>query len=244
MARNTGDRGSRDTIGRHGSFRILGSSDWLRGPQLVIACTLVAAFAAFVLSISLPKQYVAEASVSVRDPIFDPYRVAVTDTPPPREITGTETNFRLVSIETAAQQAAQVSGGRLTSDEIADGIELEGADDSDAITINATARSPVHAALVANAFAASYVELWRNANQLKIERATRETGPQVLAEGLVPGEASLLQPATVQGSRLIPRRNLATLLGGALGLFLGLALAALRGGKGAQVLRMSSSPTD
>jgi uncharacterized protein involved in exopolysaccharide biosynthesis len=187
---------------------------------------------------------VAEASVSVRDTIFDPFRVAVTDEPPPREITGTESNFRVVSEEAAARRAAQTSGLSMTSDEIADEVEVVGEDGSDAVRVEATAPSAAQAAAVANAFVASYVELWRMANGSKVERARSQASPQVLAEGLVPGKASVLQPAATPSSPSKPRTLLNTLLGGALGLFLGVALAVMVAGKSAQVLRFGGASTD
>jgi uncharacterized protein involved in exopolysaccharide biosynthesis len=212
----------------------------LRGRLLVVASTLIAAGVGLLTSLVIPKQYTAEALVSVRDPIFSPQLVLITDTPPSSEITGSGTGFRSVSVETVADRIAETPAVDLSEDELAEKIELQGEESSEAIAVEVTDRSPERAAALANNFARIYTTLWRDSNRRKVALARAEATPQVLDEGLVRGDASLLQRATPTAAHEAPKPLLSTFLAGALGLFLGLAIAIWRRSRAAGVIRWRS----
>ena len=217
----------------------------------VLACAIVVPLVALTFSLLQEPRYTATASLLFRDfdqrlfglgyfaPSGDPARQAAT-------------NVRLVAMDTVARRTAARMGDGLTSEQVADKIEVTAAGQSDVVDVTASERTPARAAELANIFASEYLDHSRAAADARVGealasvrqdlaalppgqrrgpagRALRERAAELgAAMSVRRGDAELAQHAEPpqQAATPSPRRNIA--IGLVLGLLLGLAAAVVR----------------
>jgi succinoglycan biosynthesis transport protein ExoP len=220
---------------------------------LIAACTALAGGAALAFSLMQEKEYSAESSLLFRDPGFDQRLFGSSDSQawqdPAREAA---TNVRLASLDAVADRTSEDLGRGLNGEAVSAMLDVEPEGQSDVVSIAATHEDPEFAARVANAFAQSYIEFRREADQAKVEDARQlveaeyarlEPEAQVGEEGqalreqisnlttleaLQTGNAELVQEADVPSSPSSPKPVRNTLIGAVFGLLFGLGLALVR----------------
>ena len=215
-------------------------------------CAIAVPGAAVAFSLSQEKRYSASASLLFRDPGFDQtFLGAPFFRPTVDSAREAATNLKLVSLRIVADRTARTVGGDVTSSDVSGGIEVAQEGQSDLVTVTATHRRPATAARIANAFAREYIRYRRQADRAQVEEALRLTQQQVrtLTErdrntqrgralrervdqlqtlaALQTGNAEVAQEARVPSSPSSPRPIRDGIVGGAVGVLLGLALALL-----------------
>jgi capsular exopolysaccharide synthesis family protein len=220
--------------------------------KLVIAlCIVVAAGSALAYSLAQEDQYSASATLLFRAPGFDQtvFGAQVFQTQDPTREAAT--NLDLVTLSSVADRTANRLDNGLTGSEIASKISASPQGQSDLVTVTATDPDPVLASRIANAFVQSFVAFRRDADRNKIADAKklvrrnyqalspakqagsegqglqRQLGQLSKLEALQTGNAEVVQKAGVPTAPSSPRPARNTVLAGALGLLLGLALAFL-----------------
>jgi capsular exopolysaccharide synthesis family protein len=223
----------------------------LRRAPLIVACTLLTAAAALIFSLAQTKQYTADATLLFRDPGFDQRIFGSSDVAAPDPTREAATNITLVSLDAVADRTAADLGGGVTGDEVSNKVSVESQGQADVASINATDPNPEFAATLANAFAQNYISFRRAADRRKVQQARalvtadfnrlppaeqqgsegqslqRQISRLSTLEALQTGNAELVQHATVPTSPSSPKTVRNTALAWILGLFLGVALAAL-----------------
>jgi polysaccharide biosynthesis transport protein len=219
---------------------------------LILACGVLAAAAALIISLTKDERYEATASLLFRDPQFDQKLFGSSFLPgsgdPQR---AAATNIELVSLDVVAARAARALGG-VPPDAIEKNVDVSSSSQSDVVYVTGEAAQPARAAALANLVAREYIafrreadrEKVRSAQQLLQERlaqlppadsassigaALRERSSQLdVLASLQTGNAELVQPAEPPSSPSSPRPLRDTVLAGIVGLLLGLLLAVVR----------------
>lgn len=219
---------------------------------VVVLCLVVTAGSALAFSLLREKQYTAAASLLFRDPAFDQRLFGSSFVEQQRDAAReAATNVELVSLDVVAARTARLVPGDLDSEDVSERVDVSAEGQADVVSIEATETAPRSAARLANAFANQYIEFRRDADRAKIQQAQRLLRRQIA--GLAPserrgargrsleeraseletlaalqtGNAELVQPARPPDSASSPKPLRNGLLGGALGLVLGCALALL-----------------
>ena len=195
-----------------------------------------------------PRTYTVTANLLFRDPGFDQQLAGVSILRVEDEERAAATNLRLVSLPAVANRTADDPGVPMSADEVEDAIKIVPQGQSDIVAVEATAKNPEEAALVANAFAENYIEFRREADRQRIADARRLVEREVedlqnqgevaaarslrreasslrAIEALQTGNAELVQRADPTAATTEPnmRRNL--IVGGTIGLLLGVLAA-------------------
>jgi receptor protein-tyrosine kinase len=214
-------------------------------------CLLVFATGAYGLSARQAKQYTATASLVFNNnqqaqQVAGLQAVAVSN-PQSQQ----QTDLKLVQKGDMAERTAAKLGGGLSGDRVREEVKVSAEGESNIVDVAATAHSPTLAAAIANTYADQFVSEQQNSNhsyyasalalvnkQLAALSPKQRLSPSglalagraqslgVLAE-LKNGNVQVVQNASVPTHPSAPRTLRNTLLGGALGLLLGLALAFL-----------------
>ena len=109
---------------------------------------------------------------------------------PQREL---ETNLRLLALEEVRVRARDQIGGDVTSSDLEEQIEIESAENSDVISISATAPDPEEAAAAANGFASAFVDFREEADRSKVEEAQERLQEQIDSETATPERVAVLE---------------------------------------------------
>jgi capsular exopolysaccharide synthesis family protein len=212
---------------------------------IVLAVALGAVIAAL-YSAAQPKTYQSKATLLFRDSNVGQLVTGVatgSTTTPDR---AAATNLGLLSLNDVAQQTARRLGRGWTTSRVTAGVTSAANGQSDLVTVTGAAPTAADAARLANAYAATFVRMRRQAARDQIDRARR----QVLAElgqphvsgarrraltrdadnlGLLAsvqdGSVQLVQPALAPSGPASPRPKRSGLIGGLIGLLIGTALA-------------------
>jgi capsular exopolysaccharide synthesis family protein len=139
-----------------------------------------------------PAEYSATASLLFRDPGLDQKLFGSTFLAPSRDPNReSETNVRLVSLETVAARAARKLGGGIDGAAVEAKTQIHAQGQSDVVAVTATDRDPAMAAKIANLVATEYIAFRRDADRAKVAEA----------EGLVRGELKTLSRDDLRGER-------------------------------------------
>lgn len=232
-----------DTDGGPGAFAAVAR----RRAWLVVLAVLAAVGFAFVFTSLQDKQYKSTASLLFRQVLLDVQLTGVPLVAPTNDASvASATNVGLVSQENVRVAAAARLGPGFTASSLEDQLKIEPQKKSDIVGIEATASTPDGAAEIANAVAASYLEI---ANEQAVSRINAaadrvrttissrrmsDTQRRELRSALIklnvlaalgPQTVQLTQPAVPPKKASSPKPLLNLLIGGAVGLVIGLALA-------------------
>lgn len=214
----------------------------LRRRKIVFLVALISVpLAAYLVSSSQEEKYTATATLLFEsaEESFEVSREAAT-------------NQALAELPAVAVMTAERLGDGTTAGEILDAVSASAANEMANLTsISATTISPRQSARIANAYAESYIDFRREADQAQvtkaiglIERSLEELTPEkaVGSQGealreqlnqleveraLKTGRTELVQPAGVPSAPSSPKTSRNVLIGLLLGALLGFALAAL-----------------
>ena len=226
-------------------LRVLAERKWLI-LGVVVACVA----ASLAISLTSEKEYKAESELLLRDPGFartlfgsdlfeggvDPERV-------------TSTKIAVIESPAVTQRVQDVISVRFPGTDVEGTIDVTPNENSDVVTIEATADTPAKAAAIANAYAAEYVAYQRDLDRAKVQDAqtlvqenldalpdTSTSERQGLEESLEQlqvlqalqtGNADLVARATRPDSPSSPKPLRDGVLAGFLGLLLGVGAALL-----------------
>lgn len=232
-----------DTEGDAGAFlAVVRRRAWI-----VILAVVAAVGFAYVFTSLQEKQYKSTATLLFRQVLLDVQLTGVPLVAPTNDATvESATNVELVSQENVRVAAASRLGPGYTATGLEDVLEIEPQKKSDLVGIEATASTPEEAAEIANAVAASYLEIANEQAVSRINAAAdrvrttissrrmsdsqrRELRSQLIKlnvlAALGPQTVQLSQPAVPPRKQASPKPLLNLLIGGAVGLIVGLALA-------------------
>ncbi len=225
-----------------GVFRILRERWWVILLAVIVTTGAAAAFAA-----TREKRYTATATLFFRDTtgnLLDQQQSGTTD--PARQAA---TNFKLVSLGIVGQRTARTLGVPLS--QVTGSVKVSSSGQTDLVNVAAETTSPTRSARIANAYARSYIDFRRAADQKQLSSAIdqlqrsldalppeQQNGSEgerlrdridqlTVARALTTGNAELAQPATAPHSPSYPKVATIIVLGAIVGIALGLALAVL-----------------
>lgn len=215
---------------------------------VILAAISLTTAAAIVRSAQQDKQYTATAALLFRDPQLDQKFFGSSFFAPTNDAQReAATNVQLVSLNAIARRTADSLGARgirISAAEINRVVAVESAGQSDVVDVRATRPSPNGAAILANAFARSYIEFRRDNDRAKVSQAEVLLTSQLrqlpaqseravkleqqleqlgVLKALQTGNAELVQTAVPPDGPSSPRPKRSA----AIGLFLGLLLAAI-----------------
>jgi capsular exopolysaccharide synthesis family protein len=223
-----------------GIVRVLRERWWVILLAVVVTMGAAAAFAT-----TREKRYTSTATLFFRNTtgnLLDQPTTSVGD--PAREAA---TNFKLVSLTIVADRTARALG--IPRGEVTSAVKVSASGQTDLVNVAAETTSPTRSARIANAYARSYIDFRRTADQRQLtsgveqlqrsldalppeqqagsegERLRDRIDQLTVARALTTGNAELAQPARVPTSASYPNVPTIIALGGILGLALGLALA-------------------
>src|SRR4051812_8685771 len=164
-----------------GLVRVIRRRGWV-----VALCVACGACASLALSLHQPKEYSATATLLFRDPGFAQALFGVTGTQygfgdPSR---AAATNVELISLGSVSNLTAKRFG--LSPGQVSSEVSVVSKGQSDLVAITATDRSPKMAAALANAFAADFITVRRNADRTKIQQGQQILDLQI--QRLTPSE--------------------------------------------------------
>ena len=221
-------------------MRILRERWWVILLAMVVTTGAAAAFAA-----TREKRYTATATLFFRNTtgnLLDQPQSGVSD--PAREAA---TNFKLVSLTIVADRTARRLGVPLR--DVTSTVKVSSSGQTDLVNVAAETTSPARSARIANAYASSYIDFRRTADQRQLssavdqlqrsldalpaeqqnglegERLRDRIDQLTVARALTTGNAELAQPARRPTSSSYPDVVTIVVLGAIFGLALGLALA-------------------
>lgn len=220
------------------------SSAIVRRGLVVAAFAVAAGLAALVADALRTPQYSAEASLLFRDPGFGSELFGTPVMERKDADREAATNIRLVSLDIVAQRTADSLSG-FSAEDIGDAVSVTADGRSDVVSITAVDPDPDVAALVANAFAESYIEFRRDADRQRVREARRIVQRELAAldpvarrspagrslqrelsqltalEALQTGNAELVQPAIPPDNPSSPKALRDALLAFVAGLIVG-----------------------
>jgi capsular exopolysaccharide synthesis family protein len=236
------DTGRRSTVDL---LRVL----WERKP-LVVAVVVICVGASLAVSLTSEKEYTAESSLLLRDPGFartlfgsDLFEAGVD----PERVTSTK--IAVIESPAVSQRVKRSVSQRFPGADIAGAVDVTPNENSDVVTIAATADDPRKAAAYANAYANQYIDYQRELDRQKVqdaqelveqnlealpaqntsERAGLEDSLKQLKvlEALQTGNADVVARATPPEAASAPKPVRNAVLAGLLGLLLGVGAALL-----------------
>jgi capsular exopolysaccharide synthesis family protein len=178
----------RNTADERGALRSLGRRAWL-----IALCALLAAGSALVWSLLQAKEYSATAKLFVPS----------TGTKGVPSWQAAANNAELISQDSVAKAAADDVGGGVTPDQILSSVGVDSSQDTNVLSVTATASDPRRAAAIANAFVDNSGRAFKG------------------------DEVDVLTRASVPASPSSPNVARNTAFGGILGLLLGAVVALL-----------------
>ena len=148
-------------------LRVLAERKWL-----ILGVVLACVAASLAISLTSEKEYKAESELLLRDPGFartlfgsdlfeggvDPERV-------------TSTKIAVIGSPAVTQRVQDVISERFPDTDVEGAIDVTPNENSDVVTIEATADTPAKAAAIANAYAAEYVAYQRDLDRAKVQDA-------------------------------------------------------------------------
>jgi polysaccharide biosynthesis transport protein len=217
---------------------------------LVLAVVVACVGASIAVSLTSEKEYTAESSLLLRDPGFartlfgsDLFEGGVD---PERT---TSTKIAVIESPAVSERVEDVVSQRFPDTDLAGAIEVTPNENSDVVTIAATADTPAKAAAVANAYAREYIAYQRDLDREKVqsaqqlvqqnldtlppentsERAGLEDSLKQLKvlEALQTGNADVVARASPPDEPSAPKTLRNAVVAGLLGLLLGTAAALL-----------------
>ncbi len=221
-------------------MRILRERWWVILLAMVVTTGAAAAFAT-----TREKRYTATATLFFRQTtgnLLDQPQSGISD--PAREAA---TNFKLVSLTIVADRTARALGVPLST--VTDSVKVSASGQTDLVNVAAETTSPGRSARIANAYARSYIDFRRTADQRQLTSAIdqlqrsfdalspeQQSGTEgvrlrdridqlTVARALTTGNAELAQPARPPTSSSYPDVVTIVILGAIFGFALGLALA-------------------
>jgi capsular exopolysaccharide synthesis family protein len=225
-----------------GMIRIVRERWWAILLAVVVTTAAAAAFAA-----TREKRYTATATLFFRNTtgnLLDQPQASISD--PAREAA---TNFKLVSLTIVGERTARALGVPLK--QVTSSVEVNASGQTDLVNVSAETTSPGRSARIANAYARSYIDFRRTADQRQLSSAIdqlqrsldalppeQQSGNEgqrlrdridqlTVARALTTGNAELAQPARPPTAASYPDVLTIIVLGAILGLALGLALAVI-----------------
>ncbi|HEV7481962.1 MAG TPA: hypothetical protein VGO13_02560 [Solirubrobacterales bacterium] len=216
---------------------------------VVLACLLVTAGVALLISLQASKEYSAKAEVLFSETHYDQVLFGSSAPPAPDANRQAATNLKLVDLEAVSERTGRRLG--ISSGEVREAIAVAPQGESDLISVTATWSDADFAAELANTYVRQYIGLSRAAEQAQLRQAQRVVEAQVEAmsaferEGadgellesranqlrvlaaLQTGGAELASAAVPPGEPSSPNHKRDLLLGVALGLLFGIGLALL-----------------
>jgi capsular exopolysaccharide synthesis family protein len=220
-----------------------------RLPLFLLPLLLVPAVAVGI-SLVQKKKYTTTASLLFRNPQFDQMIFGASFTPAETDPTRqAATNLDLVSLpRVAALTAARL---HLSESQVSSAVTESSRDQSDLVSVQASARSPGFAAQLANTFAAEFIAFRRDADRATLASAELPLQKQIaslprpvrygtlgqslesrlgqlrMLASLQTGDAELVQPAQVPSGPSSPKLLRNAALGIFFGIVLGIALVLL-----------------
>lgn len=221
---------------------------------IIVVCMIVAGAATYVVESRRTKEYSATAQMLFRNPglgsqlfggsgnLFSP------SSDPTREAA---TNLKLVTSGEVVDATAAALGGGVTPAQVAGEVTASNEGNSDLVSVTATDPSPPLAARMANEFVRQFIEFRQRADRSKVleardlllqqidelpesaadgpeARNLRDRADQLLTlAALQTGNAEIVQRAGVPTTPSSPHVKRMAVLGAALGLLVGLAIAFL-----------------
>ena len=221
---------------------------------LVASCAAVAGAAALAYSLAVTPQYTASAQLLFRNPALDsalfgsiPFKGS---SDPAREAA---TNLALANVPMVSQTAAKTLGAGFTSGRVRSAVTVAPSGASDVVYVSATDPSPEAAAAMANAYAASFVQVRQKADRAKVELALSKVTQELQAgqggeaafsggsaslqnqadqlrvlQSLQTGNAEVIQAASPPGDPSSPQTNRNVILALFLGFLIGVGTVLLK----------------
>lgn len=223
-----------------GLVRVLRERWWVILLAMVITTGFAAAYAS-----TREKRYTATATLFFRNTtgnLLDSNQSGPSD--PAREAA---TNFKLVSLTIVADRTARSLGVQLK--DVTGSVTVSSSGQTDLVNVAAETTSPQRSARIANAYARSYIDFRRAADQRQLssaidqlqrsldalppeqqdgsegERLRDRIDQLTVARALTTGNAELAQPATPPSKSSYPKVMTTIVLGAIFGFAIGLALA-------------------
>jgi polysaccharide biosynthesis transport protein len=222
-----------------------------RRAPLIVLCVVVVAGAAFGFSKQQVKKYTATASLVFSNNQLSQQVAGLQAVSSGNQLPQQQTNLKLVQLGDMAAKTARLLGSGLTAEKVRDSLNVSGQGESSVVDVSATATSPPLAAKIANTYVSRFVKEQQNSNHvyyssalLLVNKELAGMSPKqrlspsgialegraqslgVLAE-LRNGSVEVAQAATIPTSPSSPKIARNTILGVAVGLLLGLCIAAL-----------------
>jgi polysaccharide biosynthesis transport protein len=213
---------------------------------LIVACGVLVAALSFARATTETKTYEASASLLLQNDGAAAQFLGVGIIPDSNALTRqAQTAARLVALPAVADRTAAALHGRLSAARIRSDVRIDPASQADVVTVTAADHDPSLAAAVANAYAAQYVALRREAARAPIVQAQQSLQTQVAAgssgasaaslisrisqlktlAALQTGDAQVVQLASPPSAAASPNVKQDVLLGLLAGLLLGVAIA-------------------
>jgi polysaccharide biosynthesis transport protein len=221
----------------------------VRRAPLIVLCAVLAAVVAFGLSEHQAKKYTTTAALAFSNNPLSQQIAGLAPTSSTSLLAQQANDVELVRLGETPARTAGVLGHGLTAEKVASSLSISGQGESGVVSVSATATSPTLAAEIANTYVTQFVKQQRIATrryftsaltlvkgQLAALTPTQRVGADglelqdraqtlALLSELQYGNVQLAQEAALPTSPSSPKTSRNTLIGGALGLLLGLALA-------------------
>lgn len=216
---------------------------------LVVGVVVACVAASLAVSFTSSKEYTAESELLLRDPGFEDAffgsSVFGAGVDPERD---TSTKIAVIESPAVTQRVQRRISGRFPGTDVEGTIDVTPNENSDVVTIAATADTPAKAAAIANAYATEYIAYQRELDRQKVqdaqdlvqqnlealppdsaERAGLQESLEQLTvlEALQTGNADVVARATPPSNPSSPKPLRNGVLAGLLGLLLGLGAALL-----------------
>jgi succinoglycan biosynthesis transport protein ExoP len=217
----------------------------------VLICFVLFAGAAFAYSKHQTKKYTATASLVFNNNQTNQQAAGLQAVSVNNQQAQQNTNVKLVQLGDMSSKTALKLGQGLTKEKVSESLSVGAQGESNIVSVSATAVSPILAAEIANTYAEVFVKEQQNSNHAYYASALALVNKQLAAltpkERLSPsgialagrtqslgvlaelrsGNVQIAETAAVPTSPSSPKTTRNTLLGAALGLLLGLAIAFL-----------------
>jgi succinoglycan biosynthesis transport protein ExoP len=222
-----------------------------RRAMLIVLCVVLAAGAAYGYSKHQTKRYTATASLVFNNNQLGQQLAGLPTSSNNNQQVQQNTNVKLVQFGDMATKTAAALGRGLTEEGVEASVSVSAQGESNIVEVAATAASPALAAAIANTYTTQFVEEQQNANHSYYSSALALVNKQlgalsprqrlgtagialqdraqslgVLAE-LRSGSVEIARAAKVPKSPSSPKVSRNTILGAAMGLLIGLAVAFL-----------------
>jgi capsular exopolysaccharide synthesis family protein len=234
------------------AFNLVQILDVLRRRALwILVCVVLASGAAFAVSRHETKKYTATASLAFGNNSLSQQIAGLSGGATGSQLVQQANNLEQVRLGDYAATTASELGHGLTAEKVSEGLSINGQGESGVVDVSATATTPVLAAAIANTYTRQFADAQQSANrqylasalalvQKQLAKLTRvqrvgEDGLNLqnriqtlsLLKELDYNNVHVAQEALAPAGPSSPRTSKNVIIGGALGLFLGLALAFL-----------------